>query len=270
MTKSVLRSETPQRAAKRKSRLRFGAALRAAASALARPASAAGAWTPAPTNPGVGQAFGLWMLNGRPGHLARKSPEQLGRPTPDAKGSYANGTWKAVASSVYARGGAQEHVLPDGRFFEAGGEYIYVWPPGRFDSDYIAEEPELCRLVVLEARGLSDYLQSEIADLHRRYQAFLLQAVAEGVESGVFSPDVEPGLVRHLVYGTTEHVGWAVLLRSADLDVERLTDELMAIIEPGLVRRGDVAHRLGSEVTRLANLVNEVARAVNDPAAAGQ
>ena len=133
-----------------------------------------------------------------------------------------------------------------------------------------AEEPELCRLVVLEARGLPDYLQSEIADLHRRYQAFLLQAVAEGVESGVFSPDVEPSLVRHLVYGTTEHVGWAVLLRSADLDVERLTDDLMAIIEPGLVRRGDVAHRLGSEVTRLANLVNEVARAVNDPAAAGQ
>jgi AcrR family transcriptional regulator len=133
-----------------------------------------------------------------------------------------------------------------------------------------AEEPELCRLVVLEARGLPDYLKSGIADLHRRYQAFLVQAVAEGVESGVFSPDVEPSLVRHLVYGTTEHVGWAVLLRAADLDVERLTDELMAIIEPGLVRRGDVAHQLGTEVTRLANLVNEVARAVNDPAAAGQ
>ncbi len=133
-----------------------------------------------------------------------------------------------------------------------------------------AEEPELCRLVVPEARGLPDYLQSGIADLHRRYQAFLLQAVADGVERAVFSPDVEPSLVRHLVYGTTEHVGWAVLLRGADLDVERLTDDLMAIIEPGLVRRGDVAHRLGSEVTRLANLVNEVARAVSDPAGAGQ
>jgi MYXO-CTERM domain-containing protein len=44
--------------------------------------------------------------------------------TPDAKGSYANGTWKAVASSVHARGGAQQHILKDGRFFQAGGEYI--------------------------------------------------------------------------------------------------------------------------------------------------
>ena len=133
-----------------------------------------------------------------------------------------------------------------------------------------AEEPELCRLVVLEARGLPDYLQSEIAELHRRYQGFVLQAVAEGVERGVFSPAVDPSLVRHLVYGTTEHVGWAVLLRSADLDVEQLTDDIMAIIEPGLVRRGDVAQRLGSEVTRLAKLVNKVARAVDGPAAAGQ
>jgi hypothetical protein len=48
--------------------------------------------------------------------------------TPDAKGSYANGTWTTLASSAYARGGAQEHVLRDGRFFEAGGEFLYVYP----------------------------------------------------------------------------------------------------------------------------------------------
>jgi MYXO-CTERM domain-containing protein len=48
--------------------------------------------------------------------------------TPDKTGSYANGTWSSVASSAYARGGAQEHVLRDGRFFEAGGEYIYIEP----------------------------------------------------------------------------------------------------------------------------------------------
>jgi MYXO-CTERM domain-containing protein len=44
--------------------------------------------------------------------------------TPDKTGSYANGTWKSVASSPHARGGAQQHVLNDGRFFQAGGEFI--------------------------------------------------------------------------------------------------------------------------------------------------
>ena len=48
--------------------------------------------------------------------------------TPDKTGSYAKGNWKSVANSAYARGGAQEHVLKDGRFFEAGGEFLYVYP----------------------------------------------------------------------------------------------------------------------------------------------
>jgi len=98
--------------------------------ALAKPAAAAGTWTPAPMNPGVGQAFGLWLLTDGRVISHGKALNNWVVLTPDAKGSYANGTWKSVASSVYARGGAQEHVLKYGRFFEAGGEYIYVWPPG--------------------------------------------------------------------------------------------------------------------------------------------
>ena len=131
-----------------------------------------------------------------------------------------------------------------------------------------AEEPELCRLVVLEARGLPDYWHSEVAKLHRRYQAFAMEAVTEGVQSGVFAPDVSPSLVRHLIYGTTEHIGWAALLRAGELDVEVLTDQIMAMIEPGLMRRGDVAQRLGSEVTRLAGLLNKVEKAVDRQASA--
>src|ERR1700690_4268540 len=89
------------------------------------PVSAAGTWTAAPVNPGVGQAFGLWMMtdgtvlshgNGGLNHWVIL--------VPDVMGSYANGTWKTVATSVHARGGAQQHVLKDGRFFQAGGEYI--------------------------------------------------------------------------------------------------------------------------------------------------
>ncbi len=92
-------------------------------SASAAP-SAAGTWTTAPKNPGVGQAFGLWLLTDGTVLSHGKALNNWVILTPDAKGSYANGTWKAVASSVHARGGAQQHVLKDGRFFQAGGEYI--------------------------------------------------------------------------------------------------------------------------------------------------
>ncbi len=96
-----------------------------AASGIAAPAYGFGTWTVAPTNPQTGGAsFGMWMLtDGRVlSHGAALNNWVV--LTPDKTGSYINGTWKAVASSVAPRGGAQQHVLKDGRFFQAGGEYI--------------------------------------------------------------------------------------------------------------------------------------------------
>ncbi len=106
-----------------------GAAVFLAASVVTRPASAAGTWTKAPPNTAAGgQAFGLWVLTDGTVLSHGSALNNWVVLVPDKKGSYANGTWKSVASSAYSRGGAQEHVLKDGRFLEAGGEYIYVYP----------------------------------------------------------------------------------------------------------------------------------------------
>jgi MYXO-CTERM domain-containing protein len=96
-------------------------------SAAALPAQAA-TWTKGPRTPNGGPAFGLWMMtDGRVlSHQGGYNTWMM--LTPDKTGSYINGTWKAVANSAFARGGATEHVLKDGRFLEAGGEYIYIWP----------------------------------------------------------------------------------------------------------------------------------------------
>jgi uncharacterized membrane protein YgcG len=99
------------------------AAMTAVTPAGAAPATD-GTWTAAPVNPGVGQAFGLWLLTDGTVLSHGTALNNWVVLTPDAKGSYANGTWKSVASSMHARGGAQQHMLRDGRFFQAGGEYI--------------------------------------------------------------------------------------------------------------------------------------------------
>ena len=44
------------------------------------------------------------------------------RLTPDAKGSYVNGTWTTLAPMHYSRFGMQSQVLPDGRVLVSGGE----------------------------------------------------------------------------------------------------------------------------------------------------
>ena len=45
---------------------------------------------------------------------------------------------QTLAASPYAMGAAQEHILPDGRFYQAGGEYIYAYPSGSSASDHDA------------------------------------------------------------------------------------------------------------------------------------
>jgi hypothetical protein len=102
-----------------------GVALVIAVSVAALPASAAGTWTEAPVNPTTGgQAFGLWLLTDGTVLSHGSALNHWVILTPDKTGNYAKGTWKSVANSVHARGGAQQHVLKDGRFFQAGGEYI--------------------------------------------------------------------------------------------------------------------------------------------------
>ncbi len=92
MIKSALLGETRKPPAQRRFRLRFGAlgaALVLLSSALAKPASAAGTWTAAPTNPGVGQAFGLWLLTDGRVISHGNALNHWVVLTPDAKGSYA-------------------------------------------------------------------------------------------------------------------------------------------------------------------------------------
>ncbi|HEY5089828.1 MAG TPA: hypothetical protein VIK30_07655, partial [Polyangia bacterium] len=75
-----------------------------------------------------GPAFGLWLLTDGTVLSHGNALNHWVKLTPNKAGSYANGTWTTVANSAFARGGAQEHVLKDGRFFEAGGEFLYAWP----------------------------------------------------------------------------------------------------------------------------------------------
>lgn len=82
-----------------------------------------------------GPAFGLWLLTDGTVLSHSDALNHWCKLTPDANGSYANGAWNQLANSAYARGGATDHVLKDGRFLEAGGEYIYAWPSGGSSAD---------------------------------------------------------------------------------------------------------------------------------------
>jgi hypothetical protein len=64
---------------------------------------------------------GTVMAQGAP--LGSVGSSQWFRLTPDASGSYANGTWTTLASMHVSRQYFPSNVLPDGRVFLVGGEY---------------------------------------------------------------------------------------------------------------------------------------------------
>ena len=125
-----------------------------------------------------------------------------------------------------------------------------------------AEDPKLCRLVLDAARRLEPQWAAEVAKLNRRYTAFVLRAVSDGVAGGAFRADIRPTLIRDLIYGWAEHIGWTVLTQGSSIDVDHLTAEMMAVLEPALTVTVDPAEQLRTEVDRLARLVGGVGAAV--------
>ncbi len=103
------------------------------------PPDAPGTWTAAPVNPGTGGAATfLWLLTDGSILSNGANLSQWVKLVPDSRGNYADGTWQTLAASPYGMGAAQEHILPDGRFYQAGGEFIYEYPSGSSAGDHDA------------------------------------------------------------------------------------------------------------------------------------
>ncbi|MGC4088192.1 MAG: hypothetical protein QM756_09880, partial [Polyangiaceae bacterium] len=97
--------------------------------AFSHSAHAVGTWQKIPPNPGTGAGSqGFWLLTDGSILSTAENTWSWARLTPDATGSYVKGKWTSLPKSSYGRGAAQQYVLKDGRFFIAGGEYLYQWP----------------------------------------------------------------------------------------------------------------------------------------------
>jgi AcrR family transcriptional regulator len=122
------------------------------------------------------------------------------------------------------------------------------------------EEPMLCRLVLGEVRGGSDYRGTAVYDLNRRYTQRTIAIVKEGIAAGEFRADVPLDLVRDMIYGGIEHHSWAYLRGEGDFSPERAADDLVAIIYRGLAV--EAAQDSGAQIARLEAVAARLERKV--------
>jgi len=98
-------------------------------------------------------------------------------------------------------------------------------------------DADLCHLFISEVRTASDYRGSAIQQLNRRYTAVLMKIVDEAIANGEIEADLDPRLVRDMLFGSIEHLAWRHINRKRPLDVAQTTRVLTDILLNGLSRR---------------------------------
>jgi AcrR family transcriptional regulator len=133
----------------------------------------------------------------------------------------------------------------------------------------VKEQPQLCKLMFREFRSEVDYHGSELHAMNRRYTQFLVDAIQEGVQNGEFRNDLPLTLVRDLIYGGIEHHGWAYLCGRGDLDIDRLTDQIMNLLCTGIETDAS-GDSLSSQTERLSQIAERIERSLSQPASANK
>ena len=120
------------------------------------------------------------------------------------------------------------------------------------------EQPELCRLIIAEARPMEDYYESRIADLNRRYTTLLVDVVEEGQRTTIFRDDVDPAMVRDLIYGGIEHMAWGAATGRRTVNPNEAADSLTSLVCNGLEDRSHEDSRLTGVVDRLEHIADRL------------
>jgi TetR/AcrR family transcriptional regulator, fatty acid metabolism regulator protein len=129
-----------------------------------------------------------------------------------------------------------ERVIEDLGAKVAGGktfsEQLYILISVHL-STFVAER-NLCRLFISEVRTASDYRGSAIQQLNRRYTSILIKMVDDAVATGEIPRDVDPRVVRDMLFGAIEHSAWRHTIAKRPLDVAGLARSITDIFLNGL------------------------------------
>lgn len=132
-----------------------------------------------------------------------------------------------------------------------------IW--GQLES--LVRFPGLSRLVVFEIRPHADYRGSQVHALDREVTEMLLEILEQARESGELRADVNPLLVRDVLFGAIEHIAAKVLAERGTIDPRAEADALSDLVLQGVLAvRAEVASgqdalpRLEAAVARLETL----------------
>lgn len=103
--------------------------------------------------------------------------------------------------------------------------------------EVFVSDSDLCRLFISEVRTASDYEGSAIQELNRRYTSVLIRIVKDAVKTGEVRSDVNPKLLRDVIFGAIEHLAWRHVNGKGQLRVTQTARDLTGMLTSGICIR---------------------------------
>jgi len=107
----------------------------------------------------------------------------------------------------------------------------------RGHMDVFVADAALCRLFISEVRVASDYQDSPIQDLNRLYTSVLNRIVDAAQAAGEIRRDINPRLLRDVIFGAIEHWAWRLLGGRGEVDAAAAARELTTLLVHGMADR---------------------------------
>lgn len=123
----------------------------------------------------------------------------------------------------------------------------------------LEETPKLHRVFFQELRW-ANYRGSPLHRLNQTFAHSVVDTIMDGIATGEVRADVNPTMLRDMLFGGLEHIGLRTSLAGRTIDVDGEAAAYVELMLRGIVVRGD-ASTMPDELTRLAALIDRLERA---------
>lgn len=95
--------------------------------------------------------------------------------------------------------------------------------------------PDYAKVIMLILKTNRKFLQTEAYELVKESARLWIQVLEEGIKNGEFRPEIQPYLVRAMIYGTIEHLFIRKSLLGVPSDLLSLADDIINTIFQGIL-----------------------------------
>jgi TetR/AcrR family fatty acid metabolism transcriptional regulator len=98
-----------------------------------------------------------------------------------------------------------------------------------------AENPDYANIVMLILKGHRNFQKTDAYKIVQSTARITTQVLEEGIQSGEFRSDIQPHLVRAMIWGTVEHLVTRKCLLGKPADLLSLADDIIDTIFQGIM-----------------------------------